>query len=74
MTGPDRVPVMHRTMPGTFRKYGPQLAELYARFPGDVLMSPKSHPFNRFKRAVTDHSGVLDGAKDEWGCVWTSLT
>lgn len=26
---PDRVPVMHRTLPGSFRTYGRKLEELY---------------------------------------------
>lgn len=39
-TGPDRPPVMHRTLQGAFRRYGRRLEELYARYPSDVLLSP----------------------------------
>ena len=35
--GPDRVPVMHRTLPGAFRVHGQALRALYKRFPSDVI-------------------------------------
>ncbi len=73
-TGPDRVPVMHRTLPGTFRKLGPALEDLYARHPGDVLLSPSTRGWFAFKRGVGESSAAARGTRDEWGCVWDSLT
>jgi hypothetical protein len=72
--GPDRVPVMHRSLPGAFRRYGKQLEDLYARYPGDVLLSPSRRGWFAFRRSVGEGSGKLRGVKDEWGCVWNSLT
>jgi hypothetical protein len=73
-SGPDRVPIMHRTLPGTFRRLGPRLEELYARYPADVLLSPSTRGWFAFKRGVAESSGAARGATDEWGCVWDSLT
>jgi uroporphyrinogen decarboxylase len=73
-TGPDRVPIMHRTLPGSFRKYGKALEDLYARYPSDVLLSPASQSWFGFRSAVGERSGVLQGEVDEWGCVWDSLS
>ena len=72
--GPDRIPVMHRSLPGAHRKYGRQLEELYARYPGDALLSPSTRGWFGFRRGVGESSGKLRGVKDEWGCVWDSLT
>ena len=71
---PDRVPVMHRAVPGAFRKYGERLYDLYARYPSDVLQ-PASAPGSwfSFKGTVGEASGELHGVVDEWGCVWDSL-
>jgi len=41
-SGPDRPPVMHWTLPGTYRVYGAQLEALYNRYPSDVLRSRAS--------------------------------
>jgi len=71
---PDRVPIMHRTLPGSFHKYGKRIDDLYARFPSDALLSPSTHGWFNFKWAVGETSGQLKGATDEWGCVWDSLT
>ena len=73
-TGPDRVPVMQRTLPGARRKHGEALRDLYARFPGDVLLSPATGGWFAFRRGVGESSGARRGAVDEWGCVWDSLT
>ncbi len=73
-TGPDRVPIMHRTIPGAFRKLGKPLEDLYARHPSDVLLSPSTRAWFAFKRGVVEGSGRLRGVTDEWGCVWDSLT
>jgi uroporphyrinogen decarboxylase len=72
--GPDRVPVMHRTLPGAFKKYGRQLEDLYARYPSDVLLSSAGRAHYTFGRAVWESSGNLRGVTDEWGCTWDSLT
>lgn len=72
--GPDRVPVMHRTLPGSFRMYGQKLEDLYARYPGDVLLSPSTRSWFNFKWAVSEGSGRAMGQADEWGCIWDSLT
>jgi hypothetical protein len=72
-TGPDRVPVMHRTIPGAFRRHGGKLETLYARHPSDVLLSPSTRAWFAFKRGVAESSGALRGVTDEWGCVWDSL-
>ncbi len=71
--GPDRVPIMHRTIPGAFRRLGKPLEDLYARYPSDVLLSPSTRAWFAFKRGVAEGSGALRGVKDEWGCVWDSL-
>jgi len=70
---PDRVPVMHRTIPGAFRRHGGRLETLYARYPSDVLLSPSTRAWFAFKRGVAESSGALRGVKEEWGCVWDSL-
>ena len=72
--GPDRVPVMHRTIPGAARKYKEVLEELYKRFPSDVLNSPTTGGWFSFRWTVNESSGSARGAVDEWGCVWDSLT
>ena len=37
MTGPDRVPIMHGTLPGAVARYGEALENLYRRYSADVL-------------------------------------
>ena len=37
MTGPDRIPIMHDTLPGAFARYGEALEGLYRRYPDDVV-------------------------------------
>ncbi len=65
--GPDRVPILHRTLAGAFHHHGKALADLYRRYPSDgVVVS--------FGRAIDDRKGVYDGLVDEWGCTWSSLT
>ncbi len=73
--GPDRVPVMHRAIPGAFQVYGKALEDLYARYPSDVLQ-PRTAPgaWFGFKGRVGETSGEVHGVVDEWGCVWDSLT
>ena len=72
-TSPDRVPVMHRSLPGAFVRYGTVLEDLYTRYPSDVLLSPTLRaPFD-FASPVDEgsSSGTLT---DEWGCVWQKTT
>lgn len=71
--GPDRVPVMHRTIPGAARKYGKALADIYDRYPTDALNSPSTGGWFAFKRGVSESSGLARGVVDEWGCTWDSL-
>jgi len=71
--GPDRVPTMHRTIPGAFRRHAGKLEALYERYPSDVLLSPSTRAWFAFKRGVAESSGALRGVTDEWGCVWDSL-
>ena len=72
--GPDRVPVMHRTIPGAFRRHGGKLEALYERYPSDVLLSPSTRAWFAFKRARRrGRAAALHGVTDEWGCVWDSL-
>jgi len=72
-SGPDRVPVMHRTLPGAFRVHGQALRDLYARFPSDVLLSPTADAPFAFERLVTEQT---KGAElvDDWGCTWHNTT
>lgn len=72
--GPDRVPIMHRAVPGAVDHYGRALLDLFAKYPSDVL-HPKTAPgaWFGFKSAVGEASGELHGVTDEWGCVWDSL-
>ena len=67
LAGPDSVPVMHRTLPGSFRSYGRKLEELYDRYPSDVLLSPSTKAWFSFQRGVTESSGQVRGGADEWG-------
>ena len=72
--GPDRVPVMHHAVRGAFREHGQALEELYARYPGDVLLSPLS----RGAFAFHDHprGRWMEGevSRDDWGCGWQWTT
>ena len=72
--GPDRVPVMHRTIPGAARKYKEALEEIYRRYPSDVINSPTTGGWFNFRWTVNESSAAARGAVDEWGCVWDSLT
>lgn len=71
--GPDRVPLMHRTLAGAFRVYGQALEDLYREYPSDVILSPQSRaPF-----AFADNSrGIVKAGVrsfDDWGCEWLYL-
>jgi len=72
--GPDRVPLMHRTLPGAFREHGQALEELYARYPSDVLLSPKGRAEFGFFDQRRGGKTAEDLSYDEWGCGWLDLT
>lgn len=68
--GPDRVPIMHHSVRGAFRAHGKALEELYARYPSDVLLSPRSHgPFS-FDDHPRGLGTVGQVTYDDWGCGW----
>lgn len=73
LTGPDRVPVMHRSLPGAFRVHGRALEELYERYPSDVLLSPRlKAPFQHLDSVA---EGFGEGTtRDIWDCIWRSST
>lgn len=56
--GSDRVPIMHRTLPGAFKRYGRKLEELYFKYPSDILLSPiLQAPFS-FTNPAREGSGL----------------
>jgi uroporphyrinogen decarboxylase len=63
MTGPDRPPITHATLPGAVKRYGLALAQLHARFPSDVL-SAGSATEGEFGPEI----GVP--SRDTWGSLW----
>ena len=72
-SGPDRVPIMHRTLPGAFRVHGEGLQALYHRYPSDVMLSPTLRAPFAFPRRVG--GGVRTGFSiDQWGCQWRETT
>ena len=66
---PDRVPIMHRTLPGAFRVYGKALTDLYDCYPSDVMLDPASGQTFRFSDLAwwQDETGV---SVDTWRCAW----
>ena len=67
MKGPDRLPVVHSTLPGSFLKYGRELEELYAKYPSEIL----SFGYSVSEEYGTELSNI---AKDRWGAVWRRAT
>ena len=63
MTGPDRVPVMHGTLPGAIARHGQALEDLYRRYPEDVVNVGEA-TFGEFG------SEVGTASRDPWGCLW----
>ncbi len=63
MTGPDRVPMMHGTLPGAIARHGDALRDLYRRYPEDVA---------NVGAATYGEFGPEIGApsRDPWGCLW----
>jgi uroporphyrinogen-III decarboxylase len=72
-TGPDRIPVMHRTLPGAFRRYGRKLEELYAKYPSDVLLSPTLQAPFSFLNPASEGAGA-GLVTDIWGCTHHKIT
>ncbi len=67
MTGPDRVPITHVTLPGAFLKYGHALEALYARYPADSV-SVGSATYGEYGPEI----GVP--SRDAWGALWVRHT
>jgi len=63
MTGPDRVPVMHGTLPGAVARHGEALEALYRRYPEDVVHVGRA-TFGEFGPRIDEPS------RDPWGCLW----
>lgn len=63
MTGPDRVPITHVTLPGAFLKYGRALEDLYARYPADSI-NVGSATYGEYGPQI----GVP--SRDAWGALW----
>jgi hypothetical protein len=67
MTGPDRVPITHATLPGAEKRYGQALEALYARFASDVVnVGAATH--GEFGPEI----GVP--SRDTWGSEWVRYT
>ena len=66
---PDRVPVMHRTLPGGFRVHGEKLQALYRTYPSDIMLSPSSNSPFAFSDVDSEHGGA-GTMTDVWGCTW----
>ena len=71
---PDRVPVLHRIKPGYFRLHAHVIEDLRRRYPADILQSERSHTWFSFATAgkLSTRAGTL--VRDEWGCVWNTLS
>jgi uroporphyrinogen decarboxylase len=71
---PDRVPVLHRIKPGFIRLHPREIRALRDRYPSDILQSERTQTWFTF-----DSPGKLNLVpgklvRDEWGCVWQTLT
>ena len=67
LTGPDRVPIMHSTLPGAKTRHGESLDALYRRYPGDVVNVGDSS-YGEFGPEINVPS------RDAWGCLWVRHT
>ena len=63
MTGPDRTPIMHDTLPGAFARYGEALEGLYHKYPEDVI-NVGSATYGEFGPEIGTPS------RDPWGSLW----
>ena len=67
MSGPDRVPITHATLPGAEFRFGDALAALYRRYPSDVVgVGAATH--GEFSPQI----GVP--SLDTWGSAWVRHT
>jgi uroporphyrinogen-III decarboxylase len=73
-SGPDRVPVMHRTLPGAFRVHGEKLTALYERYPSDVMLSPTSNAPFAFNEMADTKYRPAGRWIDPWGFEWLKLS
>jgi uroporphyrinogen-III decarboxylase len=67
MTGPDRTPIMHDTLPGAFSRYGTALEILYREYPDDVI-DVGSATYGEFGPEIGTPS------RDPWGSLWVRHT
>lgn len=67
MSGPDRVPLTHATLPGATVRYGEALDDLYRRYPADVV---------NVGSATSGEFGPKTGvpSRDTWGSLWMRHT
>ncbi len=67
MTGPDRVPITHATLPGAEFRFGEALGALYCRYPSDVV---------NVGAATHGEFGPQIGvpSRDTWGSEWVRYT
>ena len=67
MSGPDRVPLTHVTLPGAFVRYGLALHDLYRRYPADAV---------NVGSATCGEFGPRIGvpSRDTWGSLWVRYT
>jgi len=61
--GPDRVPLMHDTLPGARSRYGAALEALYRKYPDDVV-----HVGSATSGEFGPEIGVP--SRDPWGSLW----
>ncbi|UCF97449.1 MAG: hypothetical protein JSV89_20095 [Spirochaetaceae bacterium] len=71
---PDRVPVLHRIKPGFIRLHPREIRELRDRYPSDILQSERTHTWFTFHSPGKLNMEQGKRVKDEWGCVWQTLT
>lgn len=66
-TGPDRVPILHATLPGASARHGSALEELYRRYPDDIV---------QVGSATRGEYGPEIGvpSADPWGSLWLRHT
>ncbi len=67
MTGPDRTPLMHVTLPGARVRYGEKLEQLYGKYPQDVV-EVGSATYGEFGPEIDVPS------RDPWGSLWVRHT
>jgi uroporphyrinogen decarboxylase len=71
---PDRVPVLHRIKPGFIRLHRNEIRELREKYPSDILQSEQTHTWFTFHSPGKLNMVPGKLVKDEWGCVWQTLT